>query len=308
MLSKLIAQARQATGAAEHYTPGFTEPTHITAQRAASAGVVRLADPLPEYTLDPQRPTQALVQHQAGRRVPMSTAILQNSRVCQAGARLVPVEAAPDAVPMGNGEMVWQRRASRFSVIEAGVFQPVEDGDDATATALPILSTEIAPGDSATHGLRLEIPRTMLKEHGDEWVEHVAMTALALGLSNLADAVLLAAIKSATPGAFSIGAAAARGLRFGELRGIVGTAGNGAAVGADGALRAAGVAAELSDQIDATFVGSFARAGVAVNEEIFLIVDRVNVAGAMALTAWVNLQPLLPDATAFWNVPAVEAA
>ena len=306
-LIELFQQARQETGVVEHFAPGFVDPIHRTAKRAASVGVIRLDEALPELTLDPQRPTMALAQHQAGRRVPLSTAVIDNSRVCQAGARLVPVEAAPEAVPMGDS-MAWQRRASRFSVIEAGAFQEVDDGDDVAASAMPIKSVNIALGEASTHGVRFEIPRTMLKEHGDEWVEHVAMTAVALGLSNLADAVLLAAIKSATPGAFSIGAAAARGLRFGELRGIVGTAGNGAAVGADGALRAAGVTAELSGQTDSTIVGAFARAGVAISEEIFVIVDRVNVAGAMALTAWVNLQPLLPDATAFWNVPAGGAA
>jgi len=39
-----------------------------------------------------------------------------------------------------------------------------------------------------------------------------------------------------------------------------------------------------------------------VHEEVRLIVERMNLAGTLTVTAWVNCQALLPDNTAFFSV------
>ena len=109
------------------------------------------------------------------------------------------------------------------------------------------------------------------------------------------------ATASLVPATFSLAAAAARGLKFEELRALIGTAGTGAAVGHDGALRAAGVAAELTSDTADTLIGSFARSAVAIHDDVRLHFERRNTKGDLVATAWVQFIPLLPDATAFWQ-------
>lgn len=301
----LMEASRRETGVREHTPPGYDEPTFRQAKRPAAAGVIRLSDVLPEYSIDITSPIAAVVEHKAGQKAPLSTAIMANSRIVQAGARLVPVSEKLEPLRTERtGLVAWQSRAKRFSIIDGAKFAAVDDGDNVITSELPIQSVDISLGDAPSHGLRFEIDRSVLKRDGDAAVEIAVMTGLTLGLANLADAVLLNAIKDSEPEAFTLGAAASRGVRIGELRAFVGTAGAGATLEPHGILLAGGIPAELTGGIDATIIGSFARAGVAMNDEVMVIVDRLSVTGRMAVSAWVNCQALLPDSSAFWTVSA----
>jgi hypothetical protein len=115
--------------------------------------------------------------------------------------------------------------------------------------------------------------------------------------------VLLSAIAATTPANFSLALAAAQGLKWGELRAIVGTSANGATVSQDGHLRAGGVPAELTADTASTIIGAFSRAGVAIGESVEVYFERIDSSGLLAVTAWASMLPLVPDASKFWLVP-----
>ncbi|MCY1293302.1 hypothetical protein D9M70_425580 [compost metagenome] len=62
--------------------------------------------------------------------------------------------------------------------------------------------------------------------------------------------------------------------------------------------------AELTPVTADTIVGSFSRAAVAVHEDIRLVAERTNRQGELILTAWANMQALLPLPGAFFKVAA----
>lgn len=93
-------------------------------------------------------------------------------------------------------------------------------------------------------------------------------------------------------------------MRFGDARALAGTNATGAAVGADGVLRVAGVPAELTPDTAATLIGDWSRAGVAINEEVTVICERLDANGRLALSVWATMLPVVPDSSVFWTVTA----
>jgi len=178
------------------------------------------------------------------------------------------------------------------------------DGTDLTDSAIQVYRAYADRKTIPAYGVRIPMSRSEQKSYREGELADSVLVSIALGVSRAADAALLGAIKAANPAAFSLAAAAAKGLKFHELRSLVGTAGTGAAVGQDGALRVAGVQAELTPDIDATIVGAFNRSAVAIHEEITLLAERINVQGALVLTCWVHLQALLPKPDSFFSVGA----
>ncbi len=126
--------------------------------------------------------------------------------------------------------------------------------------------------------------------------------SLSLGLADAADRLLLAHIAAATPTAFTLAKAAAAGLRFPELRAVVGTSGTGAAVGQDGVLRANGIAAELTSEASGTIIGAFNRSAVFIRDRVDVLVERRDTAGRQRVTCWASLAPMAPTGAAhFWT-------
>lgn len=239
----------------------------------------------------------------------MAGAVVNASQVAAAGARIIPISAAedspqPEIQTYGKAlpAPVLYQRPETFSIITAAKFAALADGVDVSATAFPASRSSVLWGDAPSHAVRFEISRKDQKAKTPEELAFEIEQAIAKGLARLADAVLLGAIAAATPAAFTLAAAAAHGLRFAELRALVGTAGTGAAVGADGVLRAAGVAAELTDTTAATTIGAFNRAAVACEDEVQIIVDRTSLHGDLAITAHASMRALLPDAGAFFKL------
>ncbi|MBT2791213.1 hypothetical protein [Paraburkholderia strydomiana] len=240
----------------------------------------------------------------------IDAAILRQSLVAQAGAEIIIYKDPTEAVSTGVlGDVVMMSKQSYFETFEAAPFALVADGGEVTVTPLPINRAAIhvdATGGlqtaSGIYGLRFEFSRATLKSYPS--IEDAIMHAVVQGLARTGDAVLTAGIMAATPAAFSLAAAAAAGVRMSELRGLVGTAGHGAAIDNNGVLRAAGIAAELSPDLSATIVGSFARSAVMIRSDVEVVVDRTNIDGSLAVTAWAGLQALLPDTTRFWTVAA----
>lgn len=132
-----------------------------------------------------------------------------------------------------------------------------------------------------------------------ESAQCIVARALALGVARVCDATLLSAIVANTPAPFSLAAAAARGLRFGELSAMSGTTAHGAAIGADGVLRVAGVNAEMTDVVAPSVIGAFGRAAVAVRDDIRVVIKRMSTQGDLEISLFVTIEPLIPTPD-FW--------
>lgn len=309
-LAEMLHDGRRALGFFDHIAVGADMPHARTQQAAASMRTLSLSEtdvPIP-MPVGLGRATYSPAATEAGKVTKLDGALIAASRSMQAGAALIsvplPATGAGFGVEFGTSDVfVMQRREASFDVIEAAPFAVVEDGDDVAALALPISRHLVDMDTIPAFGFRVELSRADQKKYGDGLLSDCALVSIALGLARAADAVLLAAIAASAPASFSLAKASARGVYFAELRALIGTAGTGADVGADGALRAAGVAAELTPDTAGTYVGSFGRSAVAISEDVRLIAERTNVAGDLVLTCWANMQALI-DTSAFWSVAA----
>ncbi|GGD76805.1 hypothetical protein GCM10010990_28160 [Croceicoccus mobilis] len=238
---------------------------------------------------------------EAGKRSKLSAALLNASRVADAGAVIITV---PDAAPVQtvNGVMAFERASMRFDLIEAATFSAVTDGADAQESALPFFTAPIEVDETANLAFRVKLTRADRRAYEAGYLSDAALASVCLGLARAADKVLLDAILATAPDAFSLGAAAAQGFKFSELRALVGAAGSGAAVSQDGALRVSGVSAEFTADATDTVIGSFNRSAVAISERITLTAERANVRSDLNVTCWANMQALLPMPAAFWTV------
>ncbi|MDM0113516.1 hypothetical protein QTI66_15255 [Variovorax sp. J22R133] len=299
-LPALFADARRALGFFERHTPGFDEPTRSYRKEPAVAGSFRLSDVFPAPSGNQLRDLdlRSTQRSAAGTTHTIGNALMGASCAIQAGARLIPVGSAPDAVVDGD-VIAWQKRPARFEVVTAPAFGIVADGDDVVTSPLPLAGAEINLGEAASHAVSFTLTRLEQKARSDADMEFIVARALALGLAQVCDRVLLSAIVASTPTAFTVGKAAARGLHFADLKAICGTAAQGAAIGADGVLRVVGIDAELTDVIAPSIVGAFGRAAVAVNDEIRIVIKRTSVRGDMEITVFVTIEPLLPTSD-FW--------
>lgn len=298
-LPALFAGARRSLGFFDRDAPGFNGPTRTYRKEAAVVGKIRLTDVFPAPSGEQMRGLDIQsTKRTAGATQTMNHVLMAESRVIQAGARLIPIDDT--ATPVQNtSEVAWTTRPTRFEVVTAAAFAIVADGADAAVSALPIVGAEINLGDTASHAISFTLSRREQKNRSDADLEFIVARALALGLARLCDAVLLGEIVANAPSTFTLAKAAAQGLRFGELRAMCGRDAQGAAVGADGVLRVAGVSADMTDVVEASVIGAFGRAAVAVEDEIRIVIKRMSVQGDMEVTVFVTAEPLIPTAD-FW--------
>ncbi len=308
-LAKLIADASRAVGYMHHIAPGADVAHAVSRQFAGSIVQLSLADPLPIVSSGAGGAHHGATNIPAGQTFTLNTAIAAASRVAQAGAVILPYQPAPVAIQTDTGLPASYLRPSSFRCVSAASFSLVakedpEDPDEPEAepdvSALPVLTAPIDMSDSASHAVHFVLTRKDRRDVPPELLDHEISVALALGIADLADRVLLEAIQATTPTAFTLAKAAAKGLKFAELRALAGTVGTGAGVDAMGALRVSGVPAELTDQAAASYVGAFTRAGIAIHDDVRVISKRLNANSDQEITVYLNLLPLLPDPSMFW--------
>lgn len=306
LLSSLIESAKKEIGYRTHHD-GDGNVRAVTSKPAASVATVSLRELQLPPMVGAGRGHAATnpLGTAAGKKTTIDAALIEQSRVAQAGAVVIVVPTAAAAVGIGptDGVALYKREAS-FTTIEAAPFAIVADDADVAESALPLLRDLIDFETIPAYGFRVSLSRAEQKAFGDGVLTDGALASIALGLAKAADACLLSAIAAVNPEAFTLASVAARGLSFGELRGLVGSAANGASVGADGVLRAAGVSAELTSTVPGTYVGAFNRSAVAISEDVTLLAERRNAQGDLVLTCFANMQALVPDASTFWTVGA----
>ena len=305
-IKNLLSHARVAQFGSSHTPHGLDTPTWEVRKSAAVSGALNLSTGNLSNLFDEDgrlvRTPQAAI---AATTVKLSAAILKASHVAGAGANIIICPDNRRAVPTGRtGDVVFETVPKQFRTFSAAPFATVADDEEVTVSPYPALSADIDWEQSPTLGLRFNFTRVEQKEINSDLLAAEIIAAVTLSLARAADATMLAHIAAATPSAFTLAKAAAQGLRFGELAALVGTSGNGATVTEAGDLRAAGVLAELTPDMAGTLVGAWDRAAIAIHEDVPLHFERLNMQGHMAVTAWANLIPLVPDASKFWTVPA----
>lgn len=271
---------------------------------ASSAGSLSMLDLIPRA---PETSNRAVSQP-AGQSESLAAAMVRSSRFMQAGARLIPLRAGDDSQGSVSGVPVWSTSPGSFTIIEGANFQPGDELSPLSPSALPVSTEDIDRDLIQSHGVRFEIDRRTQKDLSPEELNARLVNAIAFGIGRAVDKIALAKLADklleAGGGAemptYSLAAAAGVGLRFGELSAIVGTDATGATV-ENGVLRVSGIPAEMTGENANTFVGAFDRSAVAVMDDIRVLVERLDVNGKMAVTCWLDVLPLVPDAAFFWR-------
>jgi len=238
----------------------------------------------------------------AGATIRLPDYLAAASRVVSAGSRLIFQPEANKVAANDTGVVGFIREDATFATIDRAAFSRVADGDGVAVSALPFHADTVDLETMPSYAFQTTVTRADARFFTDGVLSSAAMLSIAMGIADVIDAVALETIAATNPTAFSLGAAAAAGFDFSDLSALVGTNGTGAAVDAQGVLRAQGVAAALTKNTAGTIVGNFARAAVVLSERITFTASRANASGEVELTAWVNAQALLPQPTAFWSV------
>lgn len=300
----MMAEADNAQTYRAHTPAGMQEPTAYIPTSAVRSMIATMKTfSLPALFGADGRLRRVPGGAPAGTTVSLDAGVVAASRVAGAGAHVLVLPDKRKAHAVGaTGVIALESIPTEFRTIEAAVFGNVDiDAEgDAPIVDLPVFGASMDMRQAITKGIRFEIPRSERRRVDPEQLSDEISVALTLGLARAADDILLSAIAATTPTAFTLAKPAAQGLRFAELRALVGTAGTGAAVGQDGALRAAGIPAELTADMTGTIVGAWDRVGVIVCEDVSVHFERLGNAGAQAVTAWATMLPLLPDANKFW--------
>ncbi|WP_334141043.1 hypothetical protein [Atlantibacter hermannii] len=239
-----------------------------------------------------------------GNQTTFNAILAERSLVAQAGATII---RQPGPMTQTANETVTMKQVTdRFVVIEPGKFAKVPDGAELEVSGKPYLVAAYDSANVPSYGVGFTLTRQQLKhEFPDDTVLRAVNTAIERGIADLADFILLDHLATAgqvlTDATFKglAKAAAARGLRWDEIRAIVGGDCTGLEVDGAGILRAFGARAEITNQTDSTIVGAFNRAAIGIDDELRVTAKRV-LNGGVEVLVWANAMPLVPDATAFW--------
>lgn len=305
-IRNLMAEAQNAQSHRAHTPVGMQEPTLYIPMSAARSMLACLSgDSLVGLFDSEGRLRRTPNAAPSSDEVKLDAALIANSRVANAGAHVLIYPDAGKIHAVGkSGAIAIETIPGAVRNVEAAKFGTVNVAAEENVTVIPrpIHSADIDWTQSIAKGVRFEVPRSDRRKYMDpDKLAGEIITSLILGLSRAADEVLLSAIAATTPGTFSFAQAAAQDVRFGELRALVGTAGAGAQVNQSGSLRVDGVPADLTPDMAGTIVGAFNRATIGIKDDITILFERTGTAGALAVTAWASMLPLVPDSNKFWT-------
>ncbi|WP_312968517.1 hypothetical protein [Acinetobacter gerneri] len=300
-LQEVFLEAENEIGVTEHHVPGF-EPKLVPKPAMASIELHLGTDLAPlAPQIDGIERNVTVLENES---FILSAAVANAARTVQAGAKLI--IADEKYIGSTSGMHVFQHDAAKLRVIEAADFTTVGEGSEVTASALPFTNAAVSwRGEDQKHiACRFTVSRRTRKAAGNEGIEYDIMTGIVLGLAKAVDKALFDAITALTPASFTIGAASARNITYGELQGFIGTAGTGASVQNCNLFAGGLVPAELTAETEATVIGAFNRVGVAINPHVNVVVERLNAQSDLNITVFSDIQAVLPEGSksAFWSV------
>lgn len=314
-LAQQILDAERAFGYIDHIAPGFVEPHVRSTKPATASGYYRMSELLPELPLNKGEAASyagAINVREAGRQIDLKAAILGQSRVAEAGAQLFVVSTEDRPVPGAVG--MYYTREGTLRLVKPAPFALVSTNADVATSAYPAATGHFKMADAPNSAVRFEISRRAENKITPELLTYEISQAIALGLAREMDRLLLTALAAQPLPAFTYGGAAAKGLRFEDLRAFIGTAGGGANVNPSGDFVATpvlfsgpqnnGVPAQMTDCVPATLFGAFATTGVAVLDEIHILMERRSLAGKLQVTVFLTAVPVIADPSLFWTLAA----
>ncbi len=295
-----LERARTALGFSDRVPVG-TDPDNARRipRRAAVNASIALNAPMPRVHDSAQQTVQA--------------AAAGFSRCVAAGAGLVTM---PNQVPLraaGAGAVAMMEEPQALEVVTPAPFALItvdEELDDpegqVSETAPPILRAAVDRAEMPQYAFTTAITRRAQKDFGLERIEAQLMQAIAMGLGRVFDLEILRAVAATTPetAASAQGLAlkaAAAGLLWPGLRGIIGTAAAANSVTIEaGVLRALGVPAELSADTTAAYIADWRGCAVFVPDAIDVIIDRTSAAGDLRVTCWTGAAAVVADPARFF--------
>lgn len=306
VLREAIAEAQRSQGAVPHIPQGFTEPTSYLKRQAASLRTLTLDSTTVAVGRD-GKISVGSAANSAGEQITIAESIFRNSRAAQAG---MGIELWPHLEPVHietgseTKVMAMVKQPKAFAVVNPAELSLIPDDDDMTVSDLPLFLASIDRDNQKSYGVTYKLSRRQQKMRGEEQTAAEVLTAIFTGLSRIVDKLALEAILANTPENFTLAKAAAAGVRFADLRAMIGTAGTGAMVRQDGQLVAAGVPGELTNVTTQTVIGQFDRALAMLGTDMSVLVNRLNTNGDMTISAWLSVDAVAPDAGRFWTVGA----
>lgn len=244
-------------------------------------------------------------------RLTIAESVLSQSCVMRAGARLL---AEPKSKPLpGKNSAIFTRVPTGLTLARPAPFRSGADVDDDPAVLTPladILADDRVerPDDMAAYSFRVSLGRREIGQRPDGELLELVLWSISQGLARAVDAELLGAIAASSPGMFSLGRAATKGVKFADLRCLVGVhetgVGNAGGPGygdAAGGLYVNSIPAELCASTPDTIIADFGKFGVALGGEITLLVERTAGDGSVTLTVHASMRAVLPDAGYAWR-------
>ncbi len=301
-LLEIISDAQRAMPHTVRHIPGIDEPQFLP-KKAASLRTLTLN----KTSVRVDKNGKIIVGGQsnlAGEEISIERAIFSGSRFAGVGGNLIFLPDHAAAIETGSGIVAMRQEPVSFSVVNPATLEEVADDAEVTTSTLPVFVETIDRAGQKSFGVRFKLSRADQKARGEETTADELLCSIVTGLSRVIDKLTAEAILATNPEAFSLAKAAAAGVRFGELKALVGKDANGAEIRADGRLTAQGIEAELTDATDATLIGDFSKAAGVIGPDMTILVSRLNTAGDVHVTAWLSCDAVCPAAGKFWTVSA----
>ena len=295
----LVELARSQLGYEDRFAAGFSEPTARLQKTAGVSAQLGLRQYVPAVPNDYKAEYPRVVNRPAGEKITLAAALLDNSRVSQFGAHIICAQSAPPIID--SGIPIFYSRNQDFRITKPAIFTNIADGAEVSASTYPVAAASAPMADAPSSAVRFTISRVDSKKITDEQLEFEIMDSIARGLAREADRVLISAILATDPAPFTVGLAAAAGLRWSGLRALVGSSGvEVTKVRDDGKLLASGIEAELTDVTNGIIIGAFENSAVFVSDDIHLIIKRTNLDGSLEVSIFANMVAAIPDPSMFW--------
>lgn len=327
-LAAMISEAERSVGFFDREVPGYEAAQRIK-KPAASMRWLKLSDVIPptmeagtrayatpDGTSVVRNARDILSDPASSRITTIQSAAVAGSRTLGAGARLIVLPSGPErddgtpAFVVGNAASLDSRvigeveNFGRFSIVSPISFEaPANETDDFHEVAHGDWATrkQISRADLGLYGFTTKVTRKQRFDIGLDQIAAEVATGIASGLGQLFDKILLDELNAATLSAGTALSAAAKGVSFGELRGLIGTTAPAAAQIIEGKLFLGGIPAELCGQTATSIFGAWRNAAICAYEEITITAARLNVNGDVLISAHAGVGPLVADPSFFWT-------
>ncbi|MCL7421536.1 MAG: hypothetical protein M8364_11595 [Methylobacter sp.] len=295
----MIEHTRRQLGYEDHFAAGVQDPVFRMPKTPGASTQLGLRQFVPAVPSDYKADYPRTVNQPGNEKRTLGAALLEHSKVAKFGAHIVEAQSAP-AIVDGDMPILYSRNQD-FRIIRPAQFAIIADGDNVVASTYPVLSATAEMFDAPSAAVMFTVSRADSKQITEDQLEYEIMDSIARGLAREADRVLTAAVLATTPANFTLALAAAAGVNFKGLRGLVGTNGTAAEIRHDGVLVAEGIEAELTDVMIDTIVGAWENSAVFISDDIHLIMKRASVDGSIEVSLFVNMVAAIPDDSLFWT-------